>query len=168
MRGRLQVLAAVGLASAGISAVATAASSPAVSTGPTTNVKDSSAVLHGIVNPNGSSTTYYFQWGLTSGYGVNGPARGAGAGTKAVAVQQTAGGLIPGTTYHYRLVATNQFGTTVGNDRTLRTAGHPPPGVATGPASNVNATGAILTGAINPSGGATSWWFQWGSTTGYG
>lgn len=168
MRRRLEVLAAVAIAGAGIPAAAAAASSPAVVTGGTSNVTQNSAVLHGTVNPNGSSTTYYFQWGLTTGYGVNGNAVSAGAGVKAVAVHETAAGLIPGTAYHYRLVATNQFGTTVGNDRTFKTAGHPPPGVSTGPATQLSSTGATLTGAINPSGAATTYYFQWGGSSGYG
>jgi hypothetical protein len=169
MKRKLEVVAAAMAAGATISgAVAAAASSPAVVTRSATGVRQSSAVLNGTVNPNGSSSTYYFQWGLTTGYGVNGAARSAGSGVKPVAVHETAGALIPGTTYHYRLVATNQFGTTLGSDRTFTTAGPPPPGVATGPANSVNANGATLTGAINPAGAATTYWFQWGSTTAYG
>jgi hypothetical protein len=148
--------------------VALAATSPAVVTGGTSSVSQTSAVLHGTVNPNGSSTTYFFQWGLTTGYGVNGRPLSAGDGTKSVSVVETARGLTPGTVYHYRLVATNQFGTRVGNDRTFKTAGHPPPGVATGPATQLSTTGATLTGIVNPAGQATTWYFQWGATTAYG
>jgi hypothetical protein len=148
--------------------VAVAASSPAVVTGGTSSVGQTSAVLHGTVNPNGSSTQYFFQWGLTTGYGDNGAPHSAGNGTSAVAVKRTAGHLIPGTTYHYRLVATNQFGTTVGRDRTFRTAGHPPPGVSTGPATQLGTHGATLTGTVNPSGQTTTWYFQWGLNTAYG
>ena len=54
-----------------------------------------------------------------TGYGDNGRTRSAGGGTSAVSVKETAGGLTPGTTYHYRLVATNQGGTSVGRDRTF-------------------------------------------------
>ena len=168
MKRRLEVVAAAMAAGATISgAVAAAASSPAVVTGSATGVKQSSAVLNGTVNPNGSSSTYYFQWGLTTGYGVNGPARSAGSGVKPVAAHETAGGLIPGTTYHYRLVASNQFGTTIGDDRTFKTAGEPPPGVATGPATGLSTSGATLTGAISPSGAKTTWWFEWGGSTSY-
>jgi phosphodiesterase/alkaline phosphatase D-like protein len=167
MKRKLEVTAAVLAASAVVGGVAAAASSPAVTTGGTSQVTNTSALLHGTVNPNGSSTTYYFQWGLTNAYGDNGKPHSAGSGTKAVAVEQTAGGLIPGTTYHYRLVATNSSGTTLGTDRSFKTTGHPPPGVSTGPANQVNATGATLTGAINPSGAVTSYWFQWGQTTSY-
>jgi hypothetical protein len=116
----------------------------------------------------GSSSTYYFIWGLTAGYGATGKPLSAGAGIKRVPVHETAGGLIPGTVYHYRLVATNQFGATFGNDRTFKTAGHPPPGVATGPANALTSSGATLTGAVNTAGAATTWWFEWGGSPSFG
>jgi ureidoglycolate hydrolase len=147
---------------------ALAASSPAVVTTSATHVGQTSAVLNGTVNPNGSSTTYEFQWGLTASYGATGKAHSAGAGVKAVAVHDTASGLIPGTIYHYRLLASSRFGTTVGADHTFKTTGNPPPQVATGPATGLSSTGATLTGVVNPQGQATTWEFQIGSTTSYG
>jgi hypothetical protein len=168
MKRKLEVTAAGLAASAVFAAPAVAASSPAVVTGGTSSVGQNSAVLHGTVNPNGSSSTYFLQWGLTNGYGDTGKPLSAGSGTQPVAVHETATGLIPGTVYHYRLVSTNQGGTSAGADRTFKTAGHPPPGVTTGPANQVNATGATLTGSVNPSGEATTWWFEWGGTTSYG
>lgn len=164
-----KALAAVVVASAAISGgVATAASSPAVVSGSATHVATTSAVLHGTVDPNGSSTTYFFQWGLTNGYGVNGKPLSAGSGLKSISVHETASGLIPGTVYHYRLVATNQFGMTAGRDRTFKTAGHPPPGVQTGAATAITASGATLTGAVNPAGAATTWRFEWGTSPSFG
>src|SRR5947209_6999861 len=118
-----------------MAAVALAVASPTVATGTHTNVSDTTAVLHGTVNPNGSATTYYFQWGLTTAYGLQSTAHGTGHGSKPVAVRASARGLIPGTAYHYRLVATNRAGTAVGVDHTFTSAGNPPPSVATGPAS---------------------------------
>lgn len=168
MKRRIAVAAAVFAVIAAATSVAAAATSPSVVTGGTSGRTQSSAVLKGTVNPNGSSSTYYLQWGLTNGYGDTGPTRSAGARSTAVAVQETATGLEPGTVYHYRLVATNQYGTSTGADRTFTTAGHPPPGVATGPATNLSSSGATLTGTVNPAGEATTWWFRWGGTTGYG
>jgi hypothetical protein len=168
MKRRLAVLIAVVATTCGLVGVASAASSPAVSTGKASSVKQESAVLNGTINPNGSQTTYFFQWGLTSSYGVNGSTRSAGAGSKSVAARETATNLIPGTVYHYHLVATNKFGTSVGADRTFKTAGHPPPGVTTGPASQVGRNTSTLTGVINPNGQSTTWFFQWGTTTSYG
>jgi hypothetical protein len=149
-------------------AVAVAASSPAVTTRAHSGVTDTSAVLHGSVNPNGSATTYYFQWGLTSAYGVQSVARSAGHGTKAVAVKDTATALIPGTAYHYRLVATNAAGTTVGVDRAFTSAGNPPPSVATGPSTAISKNGATVTAVISPNKQATTYYFQYGTSTTYG
>jgi hypothetical protein len=167
MKRRIGVVAAMAVAATGITSVALAASSPAVTTGPPASVKQTSARMNGTVNPNGSATSYFFQWGLTTGYGVNGATHSAGAGTKVVSVHETATDLIPGTVYHYRLVATNRFGTTLGADRTFKTTGHPPAGVSTGPATQIGKNAATLTGVINPNGANTTWVFQWGTTTNY-
>jgi phosphodiesterase/alkaline phosphatase D-like protein len=125
-------------------------------------------MLHGTVNPNGSATTYFFQWGLTANYGVNSVQRSAGAGTSARSVRVSAGSLLPGTVYHYRLVATNGAGVSAGGDHTFRTKGNPPPSVATGPATQVSKNSAVLTAVINPNKQNTSYYFQYGTTTAYG
>ena len=168
MKRKLRVFAVVLAAGLIAGAVAVAASSPSVTTGSATNVKQTSAVLNGTVNPNGSATSYAFQWGLTSSYGAQSNPHGVGSGLKPVAAHATATGLIPGTTYHYRLVALNRFGFALGRDRTFKTTGHPPPGVSTGPATQVGKTSATVTGVVNPNGQDTSWTFQWGTTVSYG
>ncbi len=157
---------------AAIAAVAAASAwagaSPTVATGPANSIKDSSAVLTGAVNPQGSSTTYYFQYGLTAAYGITTKTRPAGHGTKAVPASTTVAGLTPGTRYHYRLVATSKFGTSTGADRTFTTTGHPPAIAVTGSPVAVGPTTATLTGTIYPNGAATAWMFQYGPTTTYG
>jgi phosphodiesterase/alkaline phosphatase D-like protein len=165
---RFKLLAAGLGAGALATGVAAAASSPAVVTGGHGTIKQTSAVLDGTVNPNGSATTYYLRWGLTAEYGVNGSPHSAGGGTKPVAVSTTASGLIPGTRYHYQLVAVNRYGTSAGADRTFTTAGHPPPVVATGPATQLGSSFATLTGVVNPQGEQTSWQFQYGPSIAYG
>jgi hypothetical protein len=139
-----------------------------VVTGSAKHIHQTSASLTGTVNPNGSTTSYAFQWGLTIGYGAQSHPHAVGSGVNAVAAQTTATGLIPGTVYHYRLVAVNRFGLTVGADRTFKTTGHPPPGVSTGPATQIGQTSATVTGVVNPNGQDTSWTFQWGTTPAYG
>jgi hypothetical protein len=119
------------------------------------------------VNPNGSATSYFFQWGLTNAYGVTGHVHSAGSGTKVVNVSGYPSGLLPGTVYHYRLVAFNRYGTSAGADRTLTTVGPPPPGAATGPSTQPSATGITLTGVINPNGATTGWRFEYGLTSSY-
>ncbi len=149
-------------------AVARAASSPALVTGSASSVTSSSADLHGTVNPNDAATHYRFEWGLTSGYGAAGPLRSAGSGTTVNPVQTAIGDLLPGTVYHYRIIASNKLGGTSGADRTFKTKGHPPPGAATGPATEVGLGSATMTGVVDPNGAVTTYMFQYGLTSSYG
>lgn len=162
---RLGVLAAA-LAIA-CAAPAAAASSPAVSTGSHKHATQTTIVLTGTVNPNGSHTSVVFRWGLTTAYGLNSKPQAIGGGTKPVPVKAKATHLIPGTVYHYQLIAFNRFGFTFGRDRTFKTAGPPPPQVATGPATQTSTGGVLLTGIINPNGASTGWRFQYGLTSAY-
>ena len=141
--------------------VADAASSPTAFTGSATSIENKSAVLNGSVNPNGASTQYWFIWGPTTAYGGTTSHHSAGHGTSSLSVRLTAGGLLPGTLYHYRLVAQNSFGTTLGRDRAFRTTGHPLPGVVTGGVTSLSAFGATLNGTVIPNGAATAWYFQY-------
>ncbi len=85
------------------------------------NVGQTSAGLSGGVYPNGYDTTYWWQYGPTTAYGETTPATDIGAGPVPVLVSDTLSDLIPSTTYHYRLVASNSAGTTYGYDYTLTT-----------------------------------------------
>lgn len=158
--------AALGIALVGAGAAA-AASSPSVTTGGATAITQTSATLAGTVNPNGSATSYYFDVGLTTSYGLTTKVTGIGSGTKARSEKGSIAGLIPGTTYHYRIEATNRYGTTAGADRTFTTTGPPPPQAQTGPATNVSVNNVTLTAVINPNGGETSYFFQYGPSTNY-
>jgi hypothetical protein len=89
---------------------------PKVTTGPATSVDSISATLNGTVNPNGSSTTYYFEYGLTPSYGSQTPETDVGSGIDNVDVSEAITVLDPIATYHYRLVATNALGTSYGED----------------------------------------------------
>jgi phosphodiesterase/alkaline phosphatase D-like protein len=149
-------------------AVALAATSPSVTTGSASSVHDTYATLNGTVNPNGTATTYYFQWDTTTAYGATSSTHSAGRGSANVAVRATASHLTPGTTYHYRLIASSGAGTSTGADRTFTTTGYPPPDVATGPAGAISTNSAVVTGAINPRGDRTSWTVQYGTSTSYG
>jgi len=89
---------------------------PSVTTGPATKVTEHLATLQGTVNPNGLSTTYYFQWGSTTSYGNTTSSQSAGSGWDNVAVSADITGLTLHANYHFRLVATNSLGTTYGSD----------------------------------------------------
>ena len=110
------------IAALALPAAAHAAGAAKVSTGPARQVSYSSATLTGSINPNGANTSYYFQYGVTKAYGGQTAIADAGSGTSAVSVRLTVGGLQPITVYHYRLVAVNASGATIGGDRALTTA----------------------------------------------
>jgi hypothetical protein len=142
---------------------------PGAATGAATGVTRTTATLTGSVDPNGSPATYRFEYGTTSDYGLQTAERAAGDGEDAGPVEAPVEGLTPGTTYHYRLVATNAAGTTRGADRTLRTADPPrPPGVTGTGARGVGAQSATLRSLVDLNDGATSYRFEYGTTTSYG
>ncbi len=162
MNRKLKVLAALPAAFAALVAVAAAASSPTVSTDSPASVVTSSAILRGTIDPNGAKTTYAFQWGLTDAYGTTSRARSAGAGTTSVAVSLQLRRLLPGTVYHYRLMALSTAGGAIGRDRSFKTKGNPPPYAATGPTTLISANSATVTAVINPNNEKTTWYFQYG------
>lgn len=102
---------------------------PVVTTGSATGVSETEATLNGTVNPSGQATSYFFEYGPTTAYGLTTGSGGAGNGTSDSFVSMPVAGLSPGTTYHFRLVAENGTGTSHGLDRTFRTTGEsaPPP-----------------------------------------
>jgi len=104
-----------------LAAPAAAASKPGVTTGGAKDVSYASAALTGTVNPNAQNTSYYFQYGPTKAYGGQSAISDAGAGSKGVSVKVAVGGLQPITVYHYRLVAVNASGASIGNDHTFTT-----------------------------------------------
>jgi Fibronectin type III domain len=142
------------------------AAAPTVATAAASSVRDTSAALHGTVNPNGQTTTAYFEYGTTTGYGTKTSAKNVGSGTNTTGVSISVSGLAPGTTYHVRIVASNAAGTNTGGDQSFTTTG--PPAVQTGSATNVTGTSASLTASVNSRGHSTSWYFQWGPTGAYG
>ena len=90
---------------------------PLVSTGGASHVTSSSATLAGTVNPRTFATTYYFQYGPSTAYGSQTTPSPLSAGAAPVKVSKLAIPILLG--YHYRLVATNADGTSLGHDRTL-------------------------------------------------
>jgi hypothetical protein len=95
---------------------------PGVTTGSASARNTAGGSVSGTVQPNLRATGYHFDYGSTTAYGSGSAVQSAGVGNTPVAVNATFTGLRAGTTYHYRLVATNADGTTVGSDRTFTTA----------------------------------------------
>ena len=165
----------VTLGTAGVLVGRAAAAGPAsATTGPALSLSNSANVI-GTVNPNGQATTYSFQFGTTTGYGFQTNPQSAGSGTQDQVVSATLTGLASGTTYHYRLIATNASGTTVGTDLTFTTLGtppppssSPPPTATTGATVAIGHTGATIRGKVNPKGSKTTYYFEFGLTAAYG
>ena len=94
---------------------------PDAHTGDAKAVGIRSATLTGTVNPNGVETTYHFKWGHARNHQHSTPPQSAGAGTDPVHVEADLTGLDFGHRYHFRLVAENTEGKTLGRDRSFRT-----------------------------------------------
>jgi len=143
---------------------------PSATTLGTTNRTSSSVRVFGQVNPNGAATVGYFELGTTTSYGNSTPTFDAGNGAGQVAALADFFGLSASTLYHYRVVATNSFGTNFGVDATFTTlaGAQSPPTATTLGASNITTTSVTVYGQINPNGTATTAYFEVDTTTNYG
>jgi hypothetical protein len=74
------------------------------------------------VDPNGVPTTYRFELGTDAASGIVAFGE-AGSGSASETVAVGLAGLQVDTTYHYRLVASNTYGTVVGAEETFTTLG---------------------------------------------
>ena len=139
-----------------------------VSTGVAIAVGTEGATLTGTLLPGGVDAHYFFEWGTTTDYGSRSPVApaDAGSGETSVKAEATLTGLLPNTTYDYRIVTENSFGTTAGLNETLTTSG--PPRVYSRPPSGVGHETATLNAEVNPGGLATTYRFQYGETSAYG
>ncbi len=159
----------------------TTESLPFVSTGEAQSITRSSATLEGTVTPIDEPTSYYFEYISEADYqvalaknaadpyaeGETTVANSLGASSQPQAVGPvTTGGLLPETTYIYRIVAHNKFGTEYGEPRTFRTGTRTVPGVSTGAAINISPAAATLTGTVTTNGLATSYGFEVATTPG--
>src|SRR6202035_4797414 len=109
------------------------------------------------------------EYGTGTGYGSSASCSPSpGSGSSAVGVSASVSVLVAGTTYHFRVSATNAGGTSVGADRSFRTVPSAP-SVVTEPASSVGQWSATLNGSVNPNGGEVSECvLEYGTGTGYG
>ena len=132
------------------------------------NVTPTGATVTSAVNPNGTDSTVWVEYGTDTSYGSATIAQSVpGASASPVTITAELAGLLFGQTYHYRFVAQNTFGTTYGSDQTF-TTGYPPPTVTTGPVTATTTNSATLSGTVNPNGPETIYWFEYGTTPAYG
>jgi hypothetical protein len=92
-----------------------------------TGVTATSVTLHAKLDPDGEDTHYHFEYGTSDCAGSPSACKPAqpetdiGAATTDQAASLYLQELTPGTTYHYRVVASNGTGTTAGRDQTFTT-----------------------------------------------
>jgi hypothetical protein len=146
---------------------------PTATTGGSSNVTTTSAILAGSVNPNGLETHYYIEWGREASKPDEGfaptpyPGEDVGAGNETINRSVTATGLKPGTLYYYRIVAQSPTGTSEGGLASFTTVAEPPEATTTG-ASEIEPLHAQLNGSVNPKGTYTTYYFKYGKTISYG
>ncbi len=129
---------------------------------------NTTATLQAQIDPDGVDTTYHFEYGTTRAYGTSIPVPatdvGTGSGDQPVSVELT--GLHAGVTYHYRVVAVNSAGTSVGEDETFTTV--PPARIEGVAISDVTSGGARVQAQIDPLGADTAYHIEYGPSTAYG
>ena len=139
---------------------------PSVTTLAATSVGETGATLNGNVNPFDLQTTAWFEWGTDStlaNYSTT-STQLLGAGTTSQLVIATLSGLSSGTTYYFRIAASNSMGASKGAIASFNiTVPVVPPMVTTLAPSSVGGTGATLNGNLNSNGLATNAWFEWGT-----
>lgn len=158
-------------ASQGTDKTFTTAGPPSVITesGVPDNTTGEAATLNAWVDPNGQSTTYQFEYGTKSGTyttTVPIPAESAGSSFEGKAVNYKITGLTRGTTYYFRVTATNAGGKVNGAEKSFTTPNKPT--IVTEEAVEVGPTSATLRGVINKGGLTTYYWFEYGTTESYG
>jgi hypothetical protein len=131
-------------------------------------ITGTSATARGNVNPEGTATTYQFQYGTTTSYGSVTPASpqsvGSDSTTHEVSAQLTS--LLHRTEYHYRLVATNSNGTVYGPDGSFATS--EPPTVEAESSSDATSTETTLKASIDDGNAPSTYYFEYGPTSAYG
>ncbi len=140
-------------------------------TNPATEISDTSATLHGTVRLEGLALgECEFEYGFSTSYGSTAP---CSPGPSSIpndssdhAVTAALSGLAQSTTYHFRLKVVNSAGSIVGQDRTFQTLGAPQ--ITEMEVTEVGATSAKVSAAINPGGFDTTYHLEYGITTDYG
>lgn len=120
------------------------------------------------VYPNSSATSYFIQYGTSTAYGHQTASVNIASGAGLVPTSPVLVGLTPDTTYHYRIVAQNAYGTTYGYDVTMTTPAHSPPAIFSAAAAPTSTTTATLGGIVDGEGQTATYFFKYGTTSGYG
>ena len=125
----------------------------------------SDAKLEATLNPNYLQTSYAFQYATNEALTQDVKSIGAGelagglGGGQSTGPVDIGGGLEPGRTYYYRVLATNEIGTTDGPVQSFVT--QDAPAVVTGEASTITRTTAAVGGTVDAYGLDTHYYVQY-------
>lgn len=141
---------------------------PSCLTQDATELTATGAKLNGTVNPHDLSSEVTFEYGTSTDYGTAVSASQSpvtGSSNTNVSISLT--GLIPLTTYHYRIKTINLLGTSFGEDKTFATLGQAP-AATTLDATSKTAVSASLNGSVNAHNSSTIVKFEYGTTDSFG
>lgn len=126
------------------------------------------AEFSGTVDPKGFATEYKFEFAVDDG-SPDWESFGQGSSSSAVptTVESERHDLQAQTDYLVRLVATNSGGSATSNEQSFSTAAAAPLAVAIAGSERTTST-VRISGLVNPHGQATTYYFEYGSDTGYG
>ena len=139
------------------------------------DIEPTTANLVARINPEGDETTYRFEYGTTEAYGQSTPTQTLAAEEfEPEDVEAGIEELIPDTTYHFRVVATNHCNPSVpteecvteGEDQTF--TARPAVDILAQWASDVAAITARLHAKMDPLGVEAEAWLEWGTDESYG
>jgi len=139
---------------------------PVVSTFSATDLGWNSCTLVGVVTPNSKDANVWFEWGTISDLSTysTAPIPSLDSGSGAQTVTAPVSGLNQGTTYYFRIAASNNKGTSQGDILSLVTKSKPL--VSTEASTGVGVSSATFNGNVNPGGLNTDAWFEWGIDSG--
>jgi phosphodiesterase/alkaline phosphatase D-like protein len=164
---------AIGSSEGAVQQLLTLPDPPTVQTGEASQIAPYAATLNATVDPGAQGhaaqddTTYQFQYSTDESFQSHTPLTDAGEGTSPLAVHAKLQGLEPNTTYHYRVIATNNNNATPqqasGEADTFTTLATPPvlAGTAT---SAVGQSSATIETTLQAQGLPTRWELQLGTS----
>ena len=143
---------------------------PIVIVGSPSGITSAGATVNGQVNAGNDNTNVTVEYGTTTAYGssINATPNTV-TGSTLTAVSGAISGLASGTTYHYRIVASNSAGTTNSADSTFTTQTITLlPVITLGAPTSITNTGATVNAIVNANGPNASVVIEYGTTLLYG
>jgi hypothetical protein len=173
--GKLSIVALGAIVLLGLAPAVLADGAPYVSTASYSNLSQSSVTLNGLVNPNGLSTTAWFEYGTSNSLGQTGSTFLTGNVSYQTSFSSSISNLNSNSTYYYRIFAKNAYGTSQGSISSFSTSNsyyNQPtsnyPIVTTSSATLLSSNSVTFYGSVNPNNSYTTTWFEYGPTSSLG